>query len=86
MNESGLTFPNFNAPPNELLQTNLIFPVPCEFISPDLPSTVSIADRLFVGQSPEFTELLLELAQMRTQRDAGGLAPEAISLGLFASG
>jgi Ferritin-like domain len=27
---SGLTFPNFNVPPNELLQTNLIFPVPCE--------------------------------------------------------
>jgi hypothetical protein len=27
---SGLTFPNFNAPPSELLQTNLIFPVPCD--------------------------------------------------------
>jgi hypothetical protein len=78
---SGLTFPNFNAPPNELLQTNLIFPVPCEFISPNLPLCAVIrptspgqinavgaingliADRLFVGQSPEFTELLLELAQ-----------------------
>src|ERR1700689_3502688 len=34
---SGLTFPNFNVPPNEFLQTNLIFPVPCEFISPSLP-------------------------------------------------
>ena len=34
---NGLTFPNFNSPPNPLLQTNLIFPVPCEFISPDLP-------------------------------------------------
>jgi len=34
---NGLTFPNFNAKPNPLLQTNLIFPVPCEFISPDLP-------------------------------------------------
>lgn len=34
---NGLTFPNFNATPNPLLQTNLIFPVPCEFISPDLP-------------------------------------------------
>ena len=32
-----LTFPNFNSPPNPLLQTNLIFPVPCEFISPNLP-------------------------------------------------
>jgi hypothetical protein len=34
---NGLTFPNFNRPPNPLIQTNLIFPVPCEFISPDLP-------------------------------------------------
>ena len=34
---TGLTFPNFDATPNPLLQTNLIFPVPCEFISPDLP-------------------------------------------------
>ena len=33
----GLTFPNFDATPNPLLQTNLIFPVPCEFISPKLP-------------------------------------------------
>ena len=35
--DNGLTFPNFNSPPNPLLQTNLIFPVPCEFISPNLP-------------------------------------------------
>lgn len=35
--DNGLTFPNFNNPPNPLLQTNLIFPVPCEFISPNLP-------------------------------------------------
>ena len=35
--DSGLTFPNFNNPPNPLLQTNLIFPVPAEFISPNLP-------------------------------------------------
>lgn len=34
---SGLTFPDFNATGNPLLQTNLIFPVPCEFISPNLP-------------------------------------------------
>ncbi|HUJ93771.1 MAG TPA: twin-arginine translocation signal domain-containing protein [Terriglobales bacterium] len=33
----GLTFPNFDATPNPLLQTNLIFPVPCEFISSKLP-------------------------------------------------
>jgi hypothetical protein len=34
---SGLTFPNFDATVNPSLQTNLIFPVPCEFISPNLP-------------------------------------------------
>ncbi len=34
---SGLTFPDFNATGNPELQTNLIFPVPCEFISPKLP-------------------------------------------------
>jgi len=40
---NGLTFPNFDVIEpggtmvNPLLQTNLIFPVACEFISPDLP-------------------------------------------------
>jgi len=34
---TGLTFPDFNATNNPLLQTNLIFPVPCEFISATLP-------------------------------------------------
>ena len=34
---NGLTFPDFNATGNPLLQTNLIFPVPCDFISPKLP-------------------------------------------------
>jgi hypothetical protein len=34
---TGLTFPNFDATPNPLLQTNLIFPVPCEFIHASLP-------------------------------------------------
>jgi Ferritin-like domain len=34
---SGLTFPNFDVTVNPSLQTNLIFPVPCEFISSSLP-------------------------------------------------
>ena len=34
---NGLTFPDFNATGNPELQTNLIFPIPCEFISPNLP-------------------------------------------------
>jgi Ferritin-like domain len=36
--DHGLTFPNFNTTPGgPLFQTNLIFPVPCEFIRKDLP-------------------------------------------------
>ena len=34
---NGLTFPDFNATGNPLLQTNLIFPIPCEFINASLP-------------------------------------------------
>jgi Ferritin-like domain len=39
---SGLTFPNFDKTVNPSLQTNLIFPVPCEFISPKLPACAVI--------------------------------------------
>ena len=35
--KTGLTFPNFFSPLNPLIQPSLIFPVPCEFISPNLP-------------------------------------------------
>ena len=39
----GLTFPNFFATPGTpLFQPNLIFPVPCEFISADLPQCAVI--------------------------------------------
>jgi hypothetical protein len=34
---NGLTFPDFNATGERILQTNLIFPVPCEFIDAKLP-------------------------------------------------
>jgi len=34
---SGLSFPDFFNPLNPLIQPSLIFPVPCEFISPKLP-------------------------------------------------
>jgi hypothetical protein len=47
VSDGGLTFPNFftNPPvqPASLVQPSLIFPVPCEFISPNLPMS-----RLFV--------------------------------------
>jgi hypothetical protein len=35
--ETGLTFPDLNAPNAELDQTNLILPEPCDFISKNLP-------------------------------------------------
>jgi hypothetical protein len=31
--ETGLTFPDLNAPPTELTQTNLILPEPCDFLN-----------------------------------------------------
>jgi hypothetical protein len=39
---SGLSFPNFFNPLNPLIQPSLIFPVPCEFISPKLPHVAII--------------------------------------------
>ena len=40
---NGVTFPNFfTNPPNPLIQPSLIFPVPAEFISPDLPPCATI--------------------------------------------
>ena len=35
--QTGITFPNFFDPLNPLIQPSLIFPVPCEFISSELP-------------------------------------------------
>jgi hypothetical protein len=48
---SGLKFPNFFNPLNPLIQPSLIFPVPCEFISPNLPhcSVIRPSDDRFGG-------------------------------------
>jgi hypothetical protein len=77
---SGLMFPNFFDPLNPLIQPSLIFPVPCEFISPSLPHVSIIrpltdrfagavaavtsftADGLFIGQSQQFLNTLMEMA------------------------
>lgn len=40
--DSGLTFPNFFDPLNPSIQPSLIFPVPCQFISPNLPKVAII--------------------------------------------
>ncbi|MGC1361105.1 MAG: hypothetical protein WA826_08015, partial [Silvibacterium sp.] len=43
VSDHGLTFPNFfTNPPNPLKQPSLIFPVPCEFISSQLPKCAVI--------------------------------------------
>jgi hypothetical protein len=50
--DGGLTFPNFfRNPPNPLIQPSLIFPVPAEFISKDLPrcSTIRPLTDKFAG-------------------------------------
>jgi hypothetical protein len=49
--DQGLTFPNFFNPLNPLIQPSLIFPVPCEFISPGLPHCAVIrpSDDKFAG-------------------------------------
>jgi Ferritin-like domain len=80
---NGLTFPNFDAidakgAVNPKLQTNLIFPVPCEFIDPKLPHCAVvrpikitatdaingfIQDGLFIGQSGTFIDKVLDLAK-----------------------
>jgi hypothetical protein len=75
-----LAFPNFFNPLNPLIQPSLIFPVPSEFITPDLPHCAVIrpsddkfggavatiasftADGLFKGQSPEFLNVVNQLA------------------------
>ena len=80
---NGLTFPNFDVLTakgvvNPLLQTNLIFPVPCEFIHPSLPHCAVIRpiqisatdaingfiqDGLFIGQSQRFLAVILDIAK-----------------------
>jgi len=52
VSDKGLTFPNFfTNPPNPLVQPSLIFPVPAEFISRDLPrcSTIRPITDKFAG-------------------------------------
>jgi hypothetical protein len=85
LTDGSVTFPDFfNNPPLQppnLVQPSLIFPVPCEFISPELPHCAVIrpsddkfggavatiasftSDNLFAGQSPQFFQVVNQLAQ-----------------------
>jgi hypothetical protein len=57
VSDGGLTFPDFFNPLNPLIQPSLIFPVPCEFISPDLPhcSVIRPTDDKFAGAQAAVT-------------------------------
>ncbi|MEY2486640.1 MAG: hypothetical protein QOH39_2288 [Verrucomicrobiota bacterium] len=80
VNNSSVTFEDLTSGQPETLQSNLIMPEPCEFISPSLPACAIIrpsgpgqldatgainsfiADGLFMGQSPQFLQLINSLA------------------------
>ncbi len=68
--ETGVTFPDLNAPNSELDQTNLILPEPCEFISKSLPPCSVIRPTLTqnggaVATIKAFTDDLLFLGQSK---------------------
>src|ERR1700758_259245 len=76
VNNSPVTFDDLTTNQPETLQSNLIMPEPCEFISPNLPPCAIIRptgpgqldargaiqsfinDGLFIGQSPQFFQLI----------------------------
>ncbi len=64
---NGLTFPDFNATGNKLLQTNLIFPIPCEFIDASLPNVAVIRptdpDGIAGGAVKAFTDMGIFVGQ-----------------------
>ena len=80
VNNSTVTFDDLTTNQPETLQSNLIMPEPCEFISPNLPPCAIIRptgpgqldatgaiqsfidDGLFIGQSPQFFQLINSLA------------------------
>jgi hypothetical protein len=80
VNNSTVTFDDLTTNQPETLQSNLIMPEPCEFISPNLPPCAIIRptgpgqldatgaiqsfidDGLFIGQSPQFLQLIRSLA------------------------
>jgi len=71
-----VTFPDLNAD-GEILQTNLIMPEPTIFLDRAFPICSIIraftADGLFIGQPPEFSALLNELARAADAARHGGV-------------
>jgi ferritin-like protein len=78
---NGLTFPDFNATNNPLLQTNLIFPVPCEFLNAALPRCAVIRPTapagIAAGAVKAFTDDGLFIGQSAEFFDAVSALAEA---------
>jgi Ferritin-like domain len=90
VNNSTVTFDDLTTNQPETLQSNLIMPEPCEFISPNLPPCAIIRptgpgqldatgaiqsfidDGLFIGQSPQFIQLIRSLAAAADQAKREG--------------
>src|ERR1700689_3546139 len=64
---TGLTFPNFDVTFNPAIQTNLIFPVPCEFISATLPRCAVIRPTNPKGIAAGVVKFLTDMALFKGQ-------------------
>jgi len=64
--ETGVTFPDLNAAPfgGEAFQTNLIFPEPCEFITPNLPACAVIRPSLRENAGAVATAMAVAKSQL----------------------
>jgi hypothetical protein len=58
---TGLHIPNLNASGSRLTQTNLIFPIPCEFIDPSLPKCAVIRPTDPVGIAAGVVQFLTDM-------------------------
>ncbi len=67
---NNLTFPDFNATGNPLLQTNLIFPVPCQFIDKNLPHCAVIRPTAPDGIAAGVVTFLTEMGLFAGQSTA----------------
>jgi hypothetical protein len=67
---NGLTFPNFDKTVNPALQTNLIFPVPCEFLSAKLPRCAVIRPTNPKGIAAGVVKFLTEMGLFKGQSKA----------------
>jgi hypothetical protein len=66
---NGLKFPDFNAKNNPFFQTNLIFPVPCEFIDPSLPRCAVIRPTEPDGIANGVVQFLTDMNLFKGQPD-----------------